>query len=106
MVRRERCPGCGSVQFKRNEHLHPGKQNPQGKACGRPCVLHAETRVMAEEQRILVARVLGENISVHGICRAACVGIKWLMHFMVDRFKAAPRKSRRCDWATAVCGSR
>ena len=53
MVRREACPGCGSVQFKRNGHIHTGKQNHQWKACGRQFVLPAEKRVMAEEQRIL-----------------------------------------------------
>jgi insertion element IS1 protein InsB len=90
MVRREACPGCGSVQFKRNGHIHTGKQNHQCKVCGRQFVLHAEKRVIAEEQRILVARLLRENISLHGICRAVGVGIKWLMHFMVDHFKAAP----------------
>ena len=89
MVRGDTCPGCGSVQFKRNGHIHTGKQNHQCKACGRPFVLYAEQRVMAEEQRILVARVLWENISLHGICRVVGVGITWLMHLMVDRFKAA-----------------
>lgn len=36
-----------------------------------------------------MARLLRKKISLHGICRAAGVGIKWLKHFMVDRFKAA-----------------
>jgi insertion element IS1 protein InsB len=52
--------------------------------------LHAEKRVIAEEQRILVARLLRENISLRGICRAIGVGIKWLMHFKVGHFEAAP----------------
>jgi hypothetical protein len=90
MVRREACPGCGSVQLTRNRPLHTGTQNHQGKACGRPWVLHAEKRVIAEEPRILVAGLLREQISLPGICRAVGVGIKGLMHFMVDRFKAAP----------------
>jgi insertion element IS1 protein InsB len=83
-------PGCGAVQFKRNGRIHTGKQNHQCKDCGRPFVLYAEKRVIAEEQRILVARLLREKISLHGICRAVGVGIKWLMHVMMDRFKAAP----------------
>jgi IS1 family transposase len=38
----------------------------------------------------LVERLLLEKISLHGICRAVGVSIRWLMDFMVARFKAAP----------------
>jgi len=36
--------------------MHTGKQNHRCKAWGRQFVLHAEKHVIAEEQRILVAR--------------------------------------------------
>jgi insertion element IS1 protein InsB len=35
-----------------------------------------------------VERLLREKISLHGICRAVAIGLKWLMHFMVERFAA------------------
>ena len=90
MVVRDACPGCGAQQFKKNGHIHNGKQNHQCKACGRQFVLHAENRVISEAQRTLVERLLCEKISLHGICRAVGVGIKWLIHFMVARFDALP----------------
>jgi insertion element IS1 protein InsB len=62
----------------------------QGKACGRQFVLHADNRVMSEEQRTLVERLLCEKISLPGICRAVGVSIRWLMGFMVARFAALP----------------
>jgi insertion element IS1 protein InsB len=90
MVVREVCPACGSQHFKKNGHIHTGKQNHQCQACGRQFVLHADNRVIHEEQRALVERLLREKISLHGICRAVGVSIRWLMDFMVARFKALP----------------
>ena len=90
MVVREACPECGSERFKKNGHIHTGQQNHQCKACGRQFVLHADNRVISEEQRTLVERLLCEKISLHGICRAVGVSLRWLMGFMVARFAALP----------------
>ena len=90
MVVREACPACGSKRFKRNGHLKTGQQNHQCKACGRQFVLHADNRVISDEQRALVERLLCEKISLHGICRAVGVSIRWLMGFMAARFAALP----------------
>jgi insertion element IS1 protein InsB len=87
---REACPGCASQQFKKNGHIHNGKQNHRCKDCGRQFVLQAENRMINVEQRPLVERLLLEQISLHGICRAVGVSIRWLMDFMVACFKAAP----------------
>jgi insertion element IS1 protein InsB len=90
MVVRDTCPACGAQQFKKNGHIHTGKQNHQCKVCGRQFVLHTETREIVEEQRTLVERLLREKISLHGICRTVGVSIRWLMDFMVARFEALP----------------
>src|SRR5262245_42217176 len=90
MAVREACPACGSKRFKRNGHLKTGQQNHQCKACGRQFVLHADKRVISDEQRALVERLLCEKISLHGICRAVGVSLRWLMDFIVARFAALP----------------
>jgi insertion element IS1 protein InsB len=90
MIVRDACPTCSSQRFKKNGHIHTGKQNHRCKQCGRQFVVHAENRLIDEEQRTLVGRLLLEKISLHGICRAVGVSIRWLMDFMVARFKAAP----------------
>lgn len=90
MIVRDACPECGSQYFKKNGHIHTGKQNHQCKACGRQFVAHADSRAIAEDQRTLVERLLREKISLHGICRAAGVSIRWLMDFMITRLKALP----------------
>jgi IS1 family transposase len=84
------CPECGSERYKKNGHIHNGKQNHQCKDCGRQFVVDATKRVIDEEQRTLVERLLCEKLSLHGICRAIGVSIRWLMDFMVTRFAAVP----------------
>ncbi len=90
MVPRETCPQCGSTWYKRNGHIHTGKQNHRCKGCGRAVVLSPDNHVITEDQRILIERLLLERISLRGICRAVGVGLRWLLHFMVERFTAAP----------------
>jgi transposase-like protein len=87
---REACPECGSQVFKKNGHIHNGKQNHQCKDCGRQFVVDAPHREIGAEQRPGVDRLLCEKISLHGICRVLGVSIRWLMDFMVARFAALP----------------
>ena len=90
MVSREACPQCGSTWYKRNGHMHTGKQNHRCKACGRAFVLIPENQVVTEEQRALIERLLLESISLRGICRAVGVGLQGLLPFRVEQFQAAP----------------
>jgi len=76
MIKREACPQCGSRLFKRNGRIHTGKQNHKCKACGRAFVLVPENRVITEEQRALIERLLLERISLRGICRTLGVGLR------------------------------
>jgi transposase-like protein len=90
MVVRDASPGCGSIQFKKNGHIHSGKQNHQCKACGRQFVSSAEDRIIADEQRTLIEHLLRERMSLRGICRAVGVSLTWLLRFMVERVAACP----------------
>ena len=53
--------------------------------------MQPENRVIDDDQRSLVERILLEKLSLHGICRAVGVSIRWLIDFMVKRFEAAPK---------------
>ena len=90
MVVRDACPACGSTQFKKNGHIHSGKQHYQCKACGRQFVVSTEERIISSEQRTRVEHLRCERISLRGICRAVGVSLTWLLHFMVERFAACP----------------
>jgi len=82
MVPREACPQCGSRWYKRNGHIHTGKQNHCCKQCGRAFVRNPENQLITAEQRTLIERLLLERISLRGICRAVGVGRRWLLHFV------------------------
>jgi insertion element IS1 protein InsB len=90
MVVRDACPACGSTQFKKNGHIHSGKQHHQCTTCGRQFVASAEDRIISYEQRTLIEHLLRERLSLRGICRAVGVSLTWLLHFMVERFAACP----------------
>jgi insertion element IS1 protein InsB len=90
MVIREVCPQCKSSQYKKNGHIHNGKQNHHCHDCGRQFVQYCEQYLIAEEKRQLIERLLLERISLRGICRAVGVTLKWLLGFLVQCFEALP----------------
>ena len=90
MVVRDACPTCGSSNYKKNGHIHNGKQNHQCKDCGRQFVQCLDHYLISEEKRDLIERLLLERISLRGICRAVGIGLKWLLSFIVNCFEALP----------------
>src|SRR5215813_7918067 len=52
--------------------------------------MNPENSVLTEEQRLLIACLLLESISLRGICRAVGVGLLWLLQFASAQLQAAP----------------
>jgi insertion element IS1 protein InsB len=90
MVVRDVCPRCKSPQYKKNGHIHNGKQNLHCHDCGRQFVQCLEQYLIAEDKRGLIERLLVERISLRGICRAVGVTLKWLLGFLVQCVEALP----------------
>jgi insertion element IS1 protein InsB len=90
MVIRDVCPRCQSSKYKKNGHIHNGKQNHQCRACGRQFVECFEQDLVSDDTRALIERLLVERISLRGICRAVGVGLKWLLGFLVHCVEALP----------------
>jgi len=90
MVIRDVCPSCQSPKYKKNGHIHNGKQNHQCKDCGRQFVDCFEQDLVSDETRSLIERLLLERLSLRGICRAVGVKLKWLLGFIVTQFEALP----------------
>jgi insertion element IS1 protein InsB len=90
IVIREACPRCKSPKYKKNGHIHNGKQNHQCKDCGRQFVDSFAHDLVSDDTRSLVERLLLERLSLRGICRAVGVGLKWLLGFIVTCFEALP----------------
>jgi len=90
MLIREVCPQCKSSKYKKNGHIHNGKQNHQCKDCGRQFVDCFAQDLVSDETRRLIERLLLERLSLRGLCRAVGVGLKWLLAFIVTQFEALP----------------
>jgi insertion element IS1 protein InsB len=90
MVIREVCPRCQSSKYKKNGHIHNGKQNHHCHDCGRQFVQCWEQYRLPDDRRALIERLLLERISMRGICRVMGVGLKWLLGFLVQCFEALP----------------
>ena len=90
MIIRDVCPRCMSPTYKKNGHIHNGKQNHQCKDCGRQFVDCFEQYRISDDRRALIERLLLERLSLRGICRAVGVGLKWLLGFIVNCFEALP----------------
>src|SRR5713101_6846315 len=90
MIIRDVCPRCKSPKYKKNGHIHNGKQNHQCHDCGRQFVQCLEQYLISEEKRELIERLLVERISLRGICRAVGVKLKWLLGFLVQCCAALP----------------
>jgi len=84
------CPRCKSPKYKKNGHIHNGKQHHHYHDCGRQFVRCFEPYRIAEEQRTLIERLLLERISLRGICRAVGVNLKGLLGFLVQCVEALP----------------
>jgi transposase-like protein len=80
---RTNCPECGSENFKKNGHIHNGKQNYQCKDCEREFALNPEKEVISQETKELAEKMLLERISLRGICRVLNISLTWLLQFMV-----------------------
>src|ERR1043166_5798248 len=90
MVIRKVCPQCPSSRYKKNGHIHNGKQNHHCHDCGRQFVQCCEQYLISEDKRGLIERLLVERISSRGICRAVGVTLKWLLGFLVQCFATLP----------------
>jgi insertion element IS1 protein InsB len=90
MIIRDVCPQCQSPKYKKNGHIHSGKQNHQCRDCGRQFVDCFEQDLVSAATRALIERLLVERISLRGICRAVGVTLKWLLGFLVQCFEALP----------------
>jgi hypothetical protein len=72
-------------QYKKNGHVHNGKQNHHCHDCGRQFVQCFEQYLIAHEKRGLI-----ERFSLRGICHAVGVTLKWLLGFLIQCFQALP----------------
>ncbi len=87
---RLRCPSCNSIRFKKNGHIHNGKQNHRCKKCGRQFVRNPKQKLVPEKDRERIRKLLLERVPLLGICRVMSVSLGWLLGFIVSEYEQLP----------------
>lgn len=64
------------------------------KACGRQFVENPTFRVISDETKALIDRLLLERISLAGIARAVQVSERWLQSYVNERYAEQPRQAQ------------
>lgn len=85
-----KCPSCGSSRLKLNGHIHTGKQNHQCKECGRQFVKNPEKKLISDQEKEQINRLLLEKISLAGISRAMKVSEVWLQGYISELYACSP----------------
>ena len=84
------CPKCGKTKTKKNGHTHNGKQNNRCKECGRQFVNDSKQKIITEEKKEQIRKLLLERIPLRGICRVMGVSLCWLLGFIASEYKQLP----------------
>jgi insertion element IS1 protein InsB len=87
---RTSCPCCGSIAFKKNGINQYGDQNHKCLECGRQFVLDPQNKIVAEETKNLIRKLLIEKLPIRAICRVADVSKTWLLHFIKEEYRKIP----------------
>ena len=53
-------------------------------------MLQFEQRLVSPEERALIERLFGEQLSLNGICCAVGISMKWLLDFAVECYDTEP----------------
>jgi transposase-like protein len=76
------CPSCGSYHTIKNASAHHGKPKNQCKDWGRQFVINPSQKIVSEETKQLIDRLLLERISLRGIERVTGVSWSWLQNYV------------------------
>ena len=91
-VRTPLCPHCSSEQVVRNGRIHNGKQNHRCKDCGRQFVQNPQNKVIRQETKELINKLLLEKLPLAGIARVAEVSEPWLQGYVNQKYEAVPKQ--------------
>jgi insertion element IS1 protein InsB len=87
------CPTCESERIVKNGSIHTGKQKYMCKACGRQFVEDPQHRVISDETKALIDKLLLEKLSLAGIARVTGVSERWLQNYVNELYQTVPRQA-------------
>jgi transposase-like protein len=88
------CPDCSTDQGIKNGSNGTGKPKYACNACGRQFVDDPAWRVISDEIKGIIDRLLHKRISLAGIARAVQVSESWLQAYVNEKYRHVPREVR------------
>jgi len=85
------CPKCDSTQTKKNGSTHNKKHKYQCNTCRYQFTENPQNKVISDETKILIDKLLLEKISLAGIARVTGVSPKWLQNYINDKYRNIPQ---------------
>ena len=76
----------------KNGFIHNGNQNHKCKACGRQFVEAPRQKIISEETKALIDKLLLEKIPLAGIARVCDVSETWLQDYVNRKYEAIPQQ--------------
>ena len=86
------CPNCNSKDVVKNGFIHNGNQNHKCKACGRQFVEAPRQKLISEETKALIDKLLLEKIPLAGMARVCDVSKTWLQDYVNRKYEVIPQK--------------
>jgi transposase-like protein len=86
------CPRCTSTRTVKNGCIHNGKQNHKCKNCGGQFVQNPQNRVISQETKELINKLLLGKLPLAGIARVAGVSEPWLHGYVNQQYEAVPKQ--------------
>jgi transposase-like protein len=86
------CPSCHAEDVGKNGRTRHGKQNYEWRECGRQFVEDPQWRLISDETKGIVDRLLLEKISFAGIARALQISEFWLQQYVNQKSKTMPQE--------------
>ncbi len=87
-----KCPECNSLNIKKNGSVHNRKKKFMCKDCRRQFAENPEKKVISNEMRRLVDRLLLERIPIAGISRVTGISETWLQNYINKKYEETPKK--------------
>ncbi len=86
------CPRCDSNQVVKNGLTHNRNQNNKCKNCNRQFVLNPRKKVIGEETKDLIDKLLLEKLPLAGIARITGVSERWLQIYVNKLYQSISKE--------------
>lgn len=86
------CPNCQSEDVVKNGRTRHGKQNYKCRDCGRQFVKNPQWRMISEETKGIIDRLLMEKLPLVGIARALQISELWVQQYVNQKYKRVERE--------------